>query len=693
MQALLRYRDLILPIAIIACLLVIIVPLPPAWMDVLLACNITISVIVLLTTIQVKTPLEFSVFPALLLATTLGRLVLNIATTRLILTSADQQGMSAAGGVIQAFGEFVAGDQIAVGLIIFAIIMLVQFVVITKGSARISEVAARFALDGLPGRQMAIDADLNAGLIDEKEAQSRRADVRAQADFYGAMDGASKYVRGDAIAGIAITAVNIIGGLYIGVVQSGMPVGEAANVFTKLTVGDGLASQVPALLISLSVGLLVTRSSEKTNLPTQFLQQLFGDSRALIIAGCFLLLLIGTDLPTIPLAVLGIGCIGLSISLNKQEAHKEKTRLETEQANQDAPTVRRVEDFLLVDPMELSIGLGLLGLADPERGGHLMQRIADTRNSLAADIGIVLPKVRVHDDVKLGPLEYEIRLSGNRIAKAIVRPDQILAVDAGRTTGTISGSPAGDTPYGLPAYWIAQDAAEQAAIFGYQIYSPVDVVISQLEEVSRRHADELLTQDATKHLVDELSATTPVIVDALIPEIMSLNHLRSVLQQLLREDIPIRQLAAIMETLTDVASHTNNSAERCELVRQKLARTISSRFRDEAGVLHVLTLDPAIEQNLSANVEHAETNLISQFNPEWRDSTCKRIQEAAKKLVAEGYPPVVLVSAGLRSVVRQMTEPTMPWLKILSYREVTRDTKIQAHGVVQTVEYQPAMSA
>ena len=378
MQLLMRYRDLVLPLGIIGCLVVILVPLPPMLMDMLLAANITVGVIVLLTTVYVATPLEFSIFPSLLLATTLARLVLNVATTRLILTGADTLGMGAAGGVIKSFGEFVAGDRIEVGLIIFVIIVLIQFIVITKGATRISEVAARFALDGMPGRQMAIDADLNAGLIDEKEAQGRRQEINAQADFYGAMDGASKFVRGDAIAGIVITIVNVIGGLYIGVVQAGMTFTEAGSLFTKLTIGDGLVSQVPALLISLAAGLLVTRSAQKANLPVQFLQQLLGNPKALAVAGGFLTLLIVTNLPAIPMATLGLGCIGLAVVMNRQTARRENAeaeQAEVERAEAAAPPPRRVEDFLTIDPMEISIGLGLLGLADPSRGGDLMQRI------------------------------------------------------------------------------------------------------------------------------------------------------------------------------------------------------------------------------------------------------------------------------------------------------------------------------
>jgi len=540
MQLLLRYRDLILPIGIIACLVIILVPLPPLLMDLLLAGNITIGVIVLLTTVYVATPLEFSIFPSLLLATTLARLVLNVATTRLILTGAETDKMGAAGGVIQSFGEFVSGDSLEVGLIIFGIIVLIQFIVITKGATRISEVAARFALDGMPGRQMAIDADLNAGLIDEKEAQRRRQEVTAQADFYGAMDGASKFVRGDAVAGLIITAINVVGGLYIGVMRLGMPIGDAAELFTKLTIGDGLVSQVPALLISLAAGLLVTRSAAASNMPLEFIKQLFGNPRALMVAGGFMVVMIVTNLPALPMATLGFGCVGLALVMNRQTAREKVATEDRAQAEKDAvaPPAKRVEDFLAVDPMEMTIGLGLLQLADPARGGDLMERISGIRNSIAADIGIILPKVRVRDEMNLGDNEYEIRIAGSPIARASVFPGRWLAIDSGATTGVIDGEPTRDPTFGQPAVWIDPMRREQAAIYGYTTVPPSAVLSTHLQEIVRRHADELLTRDATKHLVDELKQVSPSVVDELIPGVLKLSEVQQVLQMLLRERRP-----------------------------------------------------------------------------------------------------------------------------------------------------------
>lgn len=682
MQALMRYRDLVLPLGIIFCLVVILVPLPPALMDLLLAANITVSVIVLLTTVYVATPLEFSIFPSLLLATTLARLVLNVATTRLILSSTDSNQLNAAGGVIQSFGEFVAGDRIEIGIIIFVIIVLIQFIVITKGATRISEVAARFALDGMPGRQMAIDADMNAGLIDEKEAQRRREEITAQADFYGAMDGAGKFVRGDAIAGIVITLVNVVGGLYIGW-SNGMSIGEAAQMFTRLTIGDGLVSQVPAFLISLAAGLLVTRSAKASSLPEEFLRQLFGNPKALFVAGGFLCLMIVTNLPAIPMATLGFGCIGLAVIMNRNTSRVAQQKLDEEEAEQQTvPEEKRVEDFLTIDPMEMAIGLGLLPLADPARGGDLMQRITGVRNTIATDIGVILPKVRVRDDVNLGQFEYEIRIAGSPMAKAAVLPDRLLAIDSGQTTGVIEGEPTRDPTFGEPAVWIEPMRREQAAIYGYTTVEPGAVLATHLQELSKRHADELLSRDATKHLIDELKEVSPTVVEELIPNLMKVSEVQQILQSLLREDIPIRQLGIILETLGDFAGKTKDPTLLSEYVRHRLARTISTRYRDDAGKLHVVTLDPAMEDRISSGIEHNERGLFVRLSPQAVDTTCEKIQEAVKRLVSLGHSPVVLVSPRIRPGLRQITAISIPRLKVLSYNEITQDTNIESHGVI-----------
>ncbi|MHB8902949.1 MAG: flagellar biosynthesis protein FlhA, partial [Thermoguttaceae bacterium] len=548
-----RLPDLVLPVGIIASVLVIVIPLPPGLLDVLLAMNVAIAVIMLLTTIYVRTPLEFSVFPSLLLATTLFRLVLNVATTRLILTRAGTVGLEAAGDVVKSFGEFVAGDNIVVGLIIFAIIVLIQFVVITKGATRISEVAARFALDGMPGRQMAIDADLNAGTIDEREAQRRREEITAQADFFGAMDGASKFVRGDAIAGICITLINIVGGLIIGVVEAGMPIAEAGRVFTKLSIGDGLVSQVPAFLISLAAGLLVTRSNRRVNLPAEFIGQLFSRPQALAVAGAFLGVLVFTSLPKIPLLLIAGSCVGMAVNLSRKSARTQAKDEAKKKADDTKKPEDRIEDYLAVDPMEVEIGVGLIKLADPKRGGDLLERIHRIRQNVAADIGIILPKVRIRDSFQLDQQQYRIKIAGMPVALDTVYPGMFLAIDSGMTTGKVSGFETKDPAFGTPALWIEPSVREKAEMLGYTVVEPGAVIATHLTETVRKHADELLTRDAAKHLLDELKATSPAVVEELIPGQMKLAEVQQILQMLLREHVPIRQLASILETLGDYA--------------------------------------------------------------------------------------------------------------------------------------------
>ncbi len=683
-----RAQDLILPLGLIASVLVILVPLPPALMDLLLSANITVAVIMLLTTIYVRTPLEFNIFPSLLLATTLLRLVLNVATTRLILTRGGASGLSAAGEVVRTFGEFVAGagNNIVVGLIIFVIIVVIQFVVITKGATRISEVAARFALDGMPGRQMAIDADLNAGIIDEREAQRRRLEITRQADFFGAMDGASKFVRGDAVAGILITLINVVGGLFIGVIEDGMAVREAAAVFTKLTIGDGLVSQVPAFLISLAAGLLVTRSSSESDLPVEFIKQLFSRPQALAVAGGFLGILVLNNLPPIPLMLLGTGCIGLALTMNRRTVQAKVSEEAKKKAEAAKPPAERVEDYLLVDPMEVEIGVGLIRLADPNRGGDLLERIHRIRQNVAAEIGIVLPKVRVRDNFRLAQQDYRIKIADQPVASGSLEAGMLLAMDSGMTTGRVPGLPTRDPAFGTPALWIQPALREQAEIYGYTVVEPVAVLATHLTEVIRKHADEILTRDATKHLVDELKKTSPAVVEELIPNTMKLAEVQQILQMLLREQVPIRQLGAILETLGDFAPRTKDPILLTELVRARLARTISTKYRDAQGTLHVVTLDPALEDRIRAGFEHNERGLFIRMSPQAVETTCRLIAAEVERLSRANHPPVVLVSPPIRAALKQMSASHLPNLVVLSYNEITRDTKIESVAMVTDVK-------
>ncbi|MBI3463809.1 MAG: flagellar biosynthesis protein FlhA [Planctomycetes bacterium] len=676
-----RWQDLILPVGMIASVLVIMVPLPSELLDVLLAVNISVSVIMLLTTIYVRTPLEFSIFPSLLLATTLGRLVLNVATTRLILTRAPSHGLLAAGGVVKSFGEFVAGDQIVVGLIIFVIIIVIQFVVITKGATRISEVAARFALDGMPGRQMAIDADLNAGTIDEHEAQRRRLEVTQQADFFGAMDGASKFVRGDAIAGIVITLINIVGGLFIGVFENSMTVSEAAEVFTKLTIGDGLASQVPAFLISLAAGLLVTRSSSEVNLPSEFIGQLFSRPQALGVTAAFVGLLVFTDLPRIPLTAISGGCAALAVALSRRKREVQTAEAAKAKAEEQKPPEDRIESYLAVDPMEVEIGVDLIRLADPKRGGDLLERIQRVRQNVAADVGIIIPKVRIRDNVRLDQNQYRIKIADMPVAEGIVMPRMLLAIDSGLTTGQIKGQATKDPAFGTPAVWIAPAMREQAELYNYTVVEPPSVIATHLTEVVRKHADELLTRDATKHLINELKATSPAVVDELVPGLMKLSEVQQILQMLLREGAPIRQLSPILETLGDYAARTKDPVLLTEFVRHRLARTICTRYRDAQNCLHVVTLDPALEDRIRAGIDHNERGLFIRMSQPAVEATCRQIAKEVEKLTRANHLPIILVSPQIRAGLKQMTLPHMPQLVVLSYNEITRDTRIESVGL------------
>jgi flagellar biosynthesis protein FlhA len=676
-----QLTSLILPVGIIASVLVIMVPLPPSLLDVMLAANITLAVIVLLTTIYIRTPLEFSIFPSLLLATTLARLVLNVATTRLVLTRAGVDGLYAAGHVVRAFGEFVAGNELVVGVVIFVIVIIIQFLVITKGATRISEVAARFALDGMPGRQMAIDADLNAGVIDEHEAQRRRQEITRQADFFGAMDGASKFVRGDAIAGILITLINIIGGLVIGVVELKMSPGNAAQVFTKLTIGDGLVSQVPAFLISLAAGLLVTRSSYESNLPVEFMRQLFSRPQALAVTGAFLGVLIFTNLPAIPLLLIGACCVGMSVIVSRQKK-EEIVAAASKAKTAKKPAEERIEDFLATDPMEIELGVGLIRLADPKRGGDLLERIQRVRQNIASEMGILMPKVRIRDNLRLDPNQYRIKITDMPVVASNIEPAKLMAMDSGLARGKVRGIETREPAFNTPAVWIDPAQRDQAEMFGYTVIEPASVLATHLTETVRRHADELLTRDAAKHIIDELKRTQPATVDELIPSQMKLAEVQRVLQGLLREQVPIRQLAAILETLGDYASRTKDPILLTEYVRHRLARTICTRYRDKENRLFVVSLDPALEDRIKAGIEHSDRGMFIRMSPQAIEVTCRLISTEIDKLTRANHQPIVLVSPQIRAGLKQLTSVALPRLVVLSFNEITRDTQIESVALV-----------
>ncbi len=677
---LMRSRGLIFPVLIVASVLVIIAPLPPLLMDLLLASNITVAVVILLTTIYVQRPLEFSVFPAVLLGTTLARLVLNVASTRLILSRGAVDETRAAGGVIEAFGRFVSGENVVIGLIIFIILVAIQFLVITKGATRISEVAARFALDGMPGKQMAIDADLNAGLLTQEQAKQRRQEITDQADFYGAMDGASKFVRGDAVASIVITLVNIVGGLYVGMVENTMEFGRAVQVFTTLTIGDGLVTQVPAFMVSLAAGLIVTRTSTDSNLPKEVISQLFRHPEAMFLASAFLACLAMTGLPAGPLLMLGVGCGTIGFAL--QRANRTQSAIHVQQQEQKSRQrpEPRPEDNLFVDPMELELGVGLIRLADPASGGDLLDRITRVRHKIAQELGIILPKVRIRDNIRLGQRQYQVKIRDVAVAWGETYLDGYLAIDIGTTTGEIPGLDTIEPAFGRPAKWIEGTHKERAELMGYNVVEPSAVIITHLTEVVREHSAELLTRQQVHQLLDNLKESSAKVVDELIPDLLKTSQVHQVLNNLLRERVPIRDLEIILETLGDYADRTKELGILTEYVRNSLSRTICRQYRDKNRLLRVITLDPALEDILSASFDYGERGLVIKLSPQISELVTQGLDQQLERLVTGGHPPLVLCNSQVRAGLKQITTAVLPKLAVLSLNEITRDTEVEAMG-------------
>ena len=679
-----RNSGLIFPLVIVSSVLVIIAPLPPVVMDLLLSCNITVSVVILMTTIYVTRPLEFSVFPAILLGTTLARLVLNVATTRLILTRGADDGTAAAGGVIEAFGQFVAGGHLVVGLIIFVILVTIQFMVITKGATRISEVAARFSLDSMPGKQMAIDADLNAGLITSEEAKTRRQEITEQADFYGSMDGASKFVRGDSIASIIITLINVVGGLYVGMVDHGMELSKAAMVFTTLTIGDGLVTQVPGFLISLAAGLIVTRTSVDSNLPRDVVKQFSGHPEALFLASTFLFALAFTGLPAGPMLALAIGCALTGIMRRKgqqaAEVKKQKTESQEQQAQQQPEP--KPEDHLFVDPLELELGVGLLRLADPATGGDLLDRVTRIRHKIAQELGIILPKVRIRDNIRLGQRDYQIKIRDVAVAWGTIYPDGLLAIDTGATNGDIPGIDTVEPAFGRPAKWIELGQKERAELMGFNVVEPSAVAITHLTEVVREHSSELLTREQVHSLVENLKETSPKVVEELIPDVLKISQVQHVLSNLLRERVPIRDLETILQTLGDYADRTKEPMLLTEYVRNGLARSICQQYRDGNRLLRAVTLDPELEDVLMSGIDYSEHGLVIKLAPRTGEIITQAIADQIEPLVASGGHPIILCNPQIRAGLKQITSPLLPRLVVLSLNEITRDTDVEAVGQI-----------
>jgi flagellar biosynthesis protein FlhA len=683
-------RGMLLPLAFIGLLMVILLPLPSAVLDFLLIINLTLSVIVLVTTIYVQSPLEFAVLPSLLLGVTLFRLVLNAAATRLILTAGNMNGFnaqtatSAAGHVVETFAQFVTAGSLAVGVIIFTIIVVIQFVVITKGATRISEVAARFTLDAMPGKQMAIDADLNAGIIKEDEARRRRETISQEADFYGAMDGASKFVRGDAIAAIIITFVNILGGLYVGMVENKWDLMDCLKLYTKLTIGDGLVSQIPAFIVSLAAGLIVTRTSTKTNLGDAMISQVLAKPRALIIAAAFLMLMSLTSLPKPPLLILGACCSGLAYTLtqNEKKAVAKKARDDLDKASAKKEP-EKVEKFLELDTMELEVGYGLVRLVDTAKGGDLLERITMIRRQVATELGIIVPPIRIRDNMQLGANDYIVKIKGQRVAKGETYPEQFLAMDNGATTGPILGATKTTEPaFGLPAFWITEPQRAQAELLNYTVVEATSVLATHLTEVIKNHAYELLTRQEVKNLIDNLKQRLPALVEEVIPTQVKPGELQKVMQNLLRERVPVRDLETIVETLGDYSGRTKDLDVLTEYVRNSLSRTICKQYVDEQDRLWCLTLDPALEDLINGHIERNERGMTNTMPPRTAQQVVQKVSEKTTELTQTGRQSVILSSPSVRQALRRMIENTLPHVAVLAFNEVVPEVTVEAVALV-----------
>ncbi len=689
-----RWRSLILPVSFIAMLAVVVVPLPPAVMDVLISLNISLAVVILMTTLYMKEPLEFSVFPSLLLATTLFRLVLNVASTRLILTadaSTPEEAMHVAGDVIMAFGTFVAGDSLYVGAVIFIILVVVQFVVITKGATRISEVAARFTLDAMPGKQLAIDADLNAGLINEQEARRRRERIGHEADFFGAMDGASKFVRGDAVAGIIITLINVLGGIAVGVIDRGWPFGQTTSVFTKLTIGDGLTAQIPAFIISIASALIVTRSGSKAELGTDFTGQLVSQPMGLLVTAGFLFVLAFTGLPAIPLLLTAALLFGIAWMLRRGVA-KSKAKAEQQQAGLSAKAAHPdPEQLLKLDTMELEVGYGLVGLVDEKQGGDLLSRIAAVRRQLAVELGVIMPPVRIRDNLQLQANDYRFKIKGAIVARGVSYPGKLLAIDPGIASGPIEGLPAKEPAFGLDARWIEPPAKTRAETLNYTVVDASSVLATHLTEVMRTHAADLLTRQEVTELVTQLKAKAPKLIEEVVPGIVKTGDLHRVLQNLLRERVPIRDLETIIETLADWSSKTKDLDVLTEYVRNALRRALCQQYATPPNAADgpaarpkvvCVTLDPALEDLIAAYIDRGTAGTTLTMPGHVAGQVAEKILQGLQRVTAAGHQPVVLASPQVRAIVRQIIEPHAPAAAVLGYNEVASGVDVESLALI-----------
>ncbi|WP_077617831.1 flagellar biosynthesis protein FlhA [Bacillus sinesaloumensis] len=674
-----RVRDLSVLLSVILIVAMLIIPFPSWMLSILIIVNISLALLVLLTSMNMQEPLQFSIFPSLLLLLTLFRLGLNVSTTRSILATGE------AGGVVHTFGTFVVGGNVVVGFVVFLILIIIQFIVITKGSERVSEVAARFTLDAMPGKQMSIDADLNAGMISDKEARERREKVSREADFYGAMDGASKFVKGDAIAGIIIVLINLLFGFIIGMTQHGLGFQEALSKFTLLTVGDGIVSQIPALLISTATGIVVTRAASEGNLGTDITRQLFAYPKMLYVtAGTIFLLGLFTpinDLLTISISgLLAIG--GYMIARSNNQEIELESETEEEVQVEDLKSPESVVNLLNVDPIEFEFGYGLIPLADTNQGGDILDRIVMIRRQLAIELGLVIPVVRIRDNIQLQPNEYRLKIKGSEMARGELLLDHFLAMSPGYDDHSIEGIDTIEPSFGLPAKWISEELKDQAEMQGYTVVDPPSVVSTHITEVIRRNAHDLLGRQETKQLIDHLKESYPILVEEVTPTPLSVGDIQKVLAKLLKENVSIRNLPIIFETLADFGRMTTDTDLLAEYVRQSLARQITNQFIVPGETMKVVTLSGKVEKAVADGVQQTEHGNYLSIEPQISQSIIESIAKQIENVSIQEQSPILLCSPAVRMYVRQLIERYFPQVPVLSYNELEANVEVQSVGVV-----------
>lgn len=678
-----KNSDLSIAVAVVAILAFMVIPLPPTLLDLLISFNITFALIILLASMYTLRPLELSAFPSILLLITLFRLSLNVASTRIILIHGNE-GAMAAGKVIQAFGNFVVGGNYLVGIIVFIILVVINFMVITKGAGRIAEVAARFTLDAMPGKQMSIDADLNAGLINEHEARSRREEISREAEYYGAMDGANKFVRGDAIAGIIITLANIIGGLAIGVFQNQMSFASAAQNYTLLTIGDGLVTQIPALIISTSAGIIVSRAGAASNLGAEITSQILYQPRAI---GITAIVLFGfgiiPGLPLIPFWTLGSLAGGLTWLIYRANQQSLLAEEEARLRQEKPVAVEDVDSLPLLDTLAIEVGYGLIPLVDAEQDGELLERIKSIRRQVAYEIGIIVPPVHIQDNMQLKPGEYSILLKGNQIARGELMTNYYLAMNPGTVTEEIDGIPTHEPTYGLPALWIKENAKESALSKGYTVVDLAAVMTTHLSEIVKRHGPEFLGRQEVQQLLDNLKESHPKVLEELIPNYLSLGGVVKVLQNLLREQVPIRDLLQILETLADWAPMTKDLDLLTEYVRQALARTITKIHQNRDGIMPVITLDHSVESAIATAIQQTDHGSHFALDPNLAQNIATNLVQVLEKSSGLNLQPVIVCSARIRCHFKKLIDQFIPNISVLSYDEILSNVEIQSLGTLE----------